>query len=145
MKGLESMSEKCLTELFSKDYIIYIIFRAISVITMVCAISMFIYTEINIVFNILFPIFLFIVSIYFTIKTNKLDVPKLAKCLNNSPIYLSTFFNLLIYIGFGLFVISAIRGFEDMNIIYIAIFAFTFGVSIYFYRCKKNKIMKERE
>lgn len=142
MKGLEHMSKSCIKELLNKEYFVYIVFRFLSIVTMVLAV--FFLLNFEFVGNIYFVISLFVVSFFFVVATNRLKIPKLAKCLYKTPIYVSLFVGLFIYLGLGLLVISVVTGFKDMNIVYFNIALFIFGTILYFYICNKNKIF-ERE
>lgn len=143
MKGLESMNKNCIKELLNKEYFVYIVFRFITITIFVTA--AFFLLNLESVGNIYFVVSLYVVAIFLIIKTDKLKVPKLAKCLNKSPFYIRLFVNFLIYIGLGLLVISAITGFKDMNLVYINIALFLFGSGLYFYICKRNKIFEKKD
>ncbi|WP_418186831.1 hypothetical protein [Aliarcobacter lanthieri] len=137
------MSKLCIKEFLNKEYFIYIIFRFLSIVTMVLAV--FFILNLEFMGNIYFVISLFVLSFFFIVVTNRLKTPKLAKCLDKTPINISFFVGLFIYLGLGLLVISVVTGFKDMNIVYFNIALFIFGTILYFYNCKKNKIFEKED
>lgn len=143
MKGLEIMNKNCIKELLNKDYFVYIVFKFLTITTIVLAIYFLL--NIESIGNLYFVISLFVVNIFLTITTSRLKTPKLAKCLYKTPIYINIFVGLFIHLGLGLFVISVATGFVHINIVYFSVALFIFGVSIYFYICKRNKIFEKKD
>jgi predicted small integral membrane protein len=124
----------------TKEYFIYLFYRAIALAFMVIALNYFLF-ENSIVGNFLLNALFFVMAIIFTLLYTRLK-PPLAECLKECDFWVSIIIsigNTIAYMGSFLFVVYMLSGRDvDMiNLLYLLLIGMVFGTA-YFLQCKKS-------
>jgi len=123
----------------TKEYITYLLYRAIALAFMVLALNYFLF-ESSIVGNLFVNSAFFVVAVIFTVMYSRMK-PVLSECLKKSSFVVSliiTIGNTIAFMGSFLFLVYMLLGkdVEMINLLYLLLLGVVFGIA-YFSRCKK--------
>lgn len=133
-------------QLLSKEYFIFMIWRILSLLSMIAALHFLMIEQINYIPSGIS----FVISFYCIHKYNAIKpIPLLANCLQNASAFVSIYSTLTMTIALAAFVFGLISGFDKL-LISVEIFSilcfglFGSGIWIYIRECKKYGIFKEK-
>lgn len=132
-----------LKEFLTKKFFFYVFLRITTIILMVLALFYLYFSSDT---NIILSLVLFVLSLVFMIITQKIKKPKLTTCLDKSNFFVLLIVPTITYIGLGMLALGFVNGFENILInkqhfLFFAILLIFFGVAVYLFCCKKNKIL----